>query len=169
MAPKEQFLKKKNLSGLEQSRGAHNNVTSILFFCAKIFRIVGSEIMEKVIITNNPLIKEKFASTYEVELYHKDYLGVLETVRDKIHLGHELLSHPLAGSIKPNETPYRTILISKNKKQLDMKSLTIIESAIETTKKFIANRPTPDWKDIALFDFQTVDLSLIENVLSNLI
>jgi len=125
--------------------------------------------MEKIIITNNPLIKEKFSATYQIELYQKDYIGILETVRDKIHLGHELLSHPLAGSIKPNETPYRTILISKNKKQLDMRSLTLIESAIETTRKFLNNRPTPDWESIALYDFQTVDLSLIENVLSNLI
>ncbi len=125
--------------------------------------------MNKIIITNNPLIKEKFESTYEVELCHEDYIGVLEIVRDKIHLGHELLSHPLAGSIKPNETPYRTILISKEKEQLDIKSLTLIESAIVTTRKFINNRPTPDWNSIALYDFQTVDLSLIENMLNNLI
>lgn len=125
--------------------------------------------MGKLIVTNNPLIKEKFASTYEVQLYDIDYIEILEVVRDKIHLGHELLSHPLAGSIKPNETPYRTVIISKEKKQLDMRSLTLIESAIATTRKFINNRPTPDWNNVALFDFQTVDLSLIENVLNNVI
>lgn len=125
--------------------------------------------MGKLIITNNPLIKEKFASTYEVQLYDINYIEILEVVRDKIHLGHELLSHPLAGSIKPNETPYRTIIISKEKGQLDMRSLTLIESAIVTTRKFINNRPTPDWNNVALFDFQTVDLSLIENVLNNVI
>lgn len=125
--------------------------------------------MGKLIVTNNPLIKEKFASTYEVQLYDVDYIEILEVVRDKIHLGHELLSHPLAGSIKPNETPYRTVIISKEKKQLDMRSLTLIESAIATTRKFINNRPTPDWNNVALFDFQTVDLSLIENVLNNVI
>lgn len=123
--------------------------------------------MNKIIITNNPLVKEKFASTYEIEFYRNTYIEILETVRDKIHLGHELLSHPLAGSIKPNETPYRTIIISKEKNQLDMKSLSLIESAIATTRKFIENRPTPNWNDIALFDFQTVDLSLIENMLNN--
>ncbi|WIV10367.1 GrdX family protein [Proteiniborus sp. MB09-C3] len=125
--------------------------------------------MGKIIVTNNPLIGERFAALYEIEFYDKDYIGILETVRDKIHLGHELLSHPLAGSIKPNETPYRTVIISKDKKQLDMNSLTLIESAIVTTRKFISNRPTPDWNNVALFDFQTVDLSLIENVLNNVI
>ncbi len=125
--------------------------------------------MNTVIITNNPLVKEKFAHTYEVEFYCEEYIKILETVRDKIHLGYELLSHPLAGSIKPNETPYRTIIISKEKKQLDLKSLSLIESAITTTKKFIENRPTPKWNDIALFDFQTVDLSLVENMLNNII
>ncbi|WP_352417966.1 GrdX family protein [Proteiniborus sp.] len=125
--------------------------------------------MKKVIITNNPLIKEKFAPTYEIELHNKDYIGILEIVRDKIHMGYKLLSHPLAGSIKPNETPYRTIIISKEKNQLDMDSLSLIESAITTTRKFMANRPIPNWNDVALFDFQTVDLSLIENVLNNII
>lgn len=125
--------------------------------------------MNKIIITNNPLIKQKFASLYEIEFYDNDYIGILEVVRDKIHLGYKLLSHPLAGSVKPNETPYRTIIISKEKKQLDMDSLLLIESAIATTKKFMANRPTPNWKDVALFDFQTVDLSLIENVLNHIV
>lgn len=123
--------------------------------------------MSWTIITNNPLVKEKFFSLYEVEFYDMDYIEILETVRDKIHLGYRLLSHPLAGSIKPNETPYRTIIISKEKGNLDMDSLFHIENAIATTKKFIKNRPTPNWSSVALFDFQTVDLSLIENVLNN--
>lgn len=123
--------------------------------------------MSWTIITNNPLVKEKFFSLYEVEFYDMDYIEILETVRDKVHLGYRLLSHPLAGSIKPNETPYKTIIISKEKGNLDMDSLFHIENAIATTKKFIKNRPTPNWNSVALFDFQTVDLSLIENVLNN--
>ncbi|MFA5523986.1 MAG: GrdX family protein [Tissierellales bacterium] len=125
--------------------------------------------MDKLIITNNPLIKERFETTYEIQFFDINCLQVLEMVRDKIHLGHELLSHPLAGSIKPNETPYRTILIAKDKQNLNMNSLSLIESAIVTTRKFINNRPIPDWNNVALVDFQTVDLSLIENVLSNII
>lgn len=125
--------------------------------------------MKKVIITNNPLIKEKIDPVYDIELHDVDYIGILEIVRDRIHLGHKLLSHPLAGSIKPNETPYRTIIITKEKKQLDMNSLKLIESAITTTRKFMANRPVPNWHNVAHFDFQTVDLSLIENVLNNTI
>jgi len=125
--------------------------------------------MDKIIITNNPLIHEKFASLYNVELHNKNYIEILEIVRDRIHMGHELLSHPLAGSVKPNETPYRTIIISREKKQLDLNSLNIIESAIATTRKFLSNRPTPNWNDTALHDFQVVDLSLIENVLSSIV
>ncbi|SDZ26536.1 hypothetical protein SAMN05660462_02434 [Proteiniborus ethanoligenes] len=124
--------------------------------------------MSCIIFTNNPLIKDVFSSTYEIQFCEKDYIGVLETVRDKIHLGHILLSHPLAGSIKPNETPYRTILISKNKKNLDYNSLSIIESAITTARKFMENKMTPNWTDIALLDFQTVDFSLIEGILNNM-
>lgn len=34
-------------------------------------------------------------------------------VRDRIHEGHLLLSHPLSGSVKPNETPYKSVMIVK--------------------------------------------------------
>lgn len=121
--------------------------------------------MSLIIITNNPLVNDRYSSTYDIEFYQKDYMGVLETVRNKIHIGHVLLSHPLAGSIKPNETPYRSILISKEKNSLDMNSLSLIEAAISTTRKFIEIKATPEWNNEALLDFQTVDLSLIENAL----
>jgi hypothetical protein len=36
---------------------------------------------------------------------------VLLTVRDHIHSGARLLTHPQAGSVKPYETPYRSVLV----------------------------------------------------------
>lgn len=59
-----------------------------------------------VIVTNNPLVLERLGDTHNVEYEDISYESVLERVRDKIHLGHTLLSHPLSGSVKPNETPY---------------------------------------------------------------
>ncbi len=56
-------------------------------------------------------------------------------VRDKVHEGHELATHPLSGSVKPNETPYKTIMISEKKGVLDFNSLKIIEDSIATAKK----------------------------------
>ncbi len=122
--------------------------------------------MSKILITNNPLVNEKFSNGYEVEFYDIEYIKILEKVRDRVHLGHKLLSHPLSGSLKPNETPYKTIIISKNKDKLDTDSVLIIESSIETANKFIKDRATPNWNLKALVDFQAVDFSLIQNTLA---
>ena len=127
------------------------------------------EKMSSIIVTNNKYVYDKYKDSMEVE-YKEDftYLQVLEYVRDKIHQGHKLLTHPLSGSVKPNETPYKTVMISKNKGDLDNSGLIIIEEAIATVKKFLSNKPTPDWPEIILDDFRVIDLSLIENVIDKL-
>lgn len=115
------------------------------------------------IITNNPEVYSKYSDVYKVELLDTDYLGVLFKVRDMIHLGFEMYTHPLSGSIKPNETPYKSIIISDNSKGLNFESLQTIESSIQTAEKFLKDRATPDWFEQSLNDFRLVDLSLIDN------
>ena len=122
--------------------------------------------MSILLITNNRYVWDRYK--YHMEIIYDediDYMGILELVRDKIHKGHMLLTHPLSGSIKPNETPYKTIMISKDMKDLDIDSLNIIEESICTARKFLNNRPTPNWTEKVLDDFRTIDLSLIENTI----
>lgn len=69
--------------------------------------------MKYIIITNNPLVRDKY-SDIEVEYYDISYQEVLQLVKNKIALGHKILTHPLSGSVKPKETPYKSIMISKN-------------------------------------------------------
>lgn len=125
--------------------------------------------MDIILITNNYNVYNKYKDnmdiTYDESL---SYIEVLEYTRDKVHQGHELLTHPLSGSIKPNETPYKSILISKKSDKLDFNSLRIIEESINTTEKFLNNKITPVWTEKVLEDFRVVDLSLIENVIDSL-
>ena len=60
-------------------------------------------------------------------------------------------------SIKPNETPYRTICISKEKlSKVDLQSLYIIEeSYYATTEKFLNDFNTPQWSEKILARFST--------------
>lgn len=125
--------------------------------------------MSSIIITNNPYVNEKYKD--KMEVIYKDnfnYIQILEFLRDKIHEGHQLLTHPLSGSIKPNETPYKTIMISKEKGSLDGQGVLIVEESIETAKKFQSDKPTPDWTERVLDDFRVIDLSLMENVIDKL-
>jgi hypothetical protein len=127
------------------------------------------DIVSIIIVTNNPKVFQKFNGKYEIEyLENKSYLDVLLMVRDKLHKGHKLLSHPLSGSVKPNETPFKSILISQKKGKIDFGSLSILENSIATYEKFIKIKRLPDWNQDVVVDFMVVDLSLLENTLVNI-
>ncbi len=125
--------------------------------------------MKFIIITNNPKIYEKYNGSLEIEyMENKSHFDVLIYTRDKIHMGHKLLSHPLSGSVKPNETPYKSILISEKSGKMDVDSLILIENSIFTYEKFQNISKIPNWNEQVLDDFMVVDLSIIENTLNNL-
>ncbi|MCK9267469.1 MAG: GrdX family protein [Alkaliphilus sp.] len=119
--------------------------------------------MKAVVITNNLKVKQKYDKEYDVEFVDGSLLDVLITVRDRIHEGHKLLTHPLTGSVKPNETPYKSVLISCDKGDLDLDSLLMISSNIETAQKFINIKKPIEWKEKILADFMEIDLDLINS------
>lgn len=122
---------------------------------------------QSIIITNNPMARDKFSSKYDVIFVDGSLMDVLTTVRDRVHQGHRLLTHPLSGSVKPNETPYKTVLISKvNGKNIDMDSLTIIENSIHTAEKLLKDKGTPKWTDKLLDDFSLIDFDLIYHAIN---
>lgn len=126
--------------------------------------------MDGILITNNIKVFNQYRDYMDIT-YREDfsYLDILKYTRDKVHQGHELLTHPLSGSIKPNETPYKSIIISKKNTNLDQNSLNIIEESIQTANKFLNLKTTPNWSEKVLEDFRVIDLSLIGNVLDRLI
>jgi len=93
-------------------------------------------------------------------------MDVLINVRDHIHRGHKLLTHPLMGSIKPNQTPYKSVAISKkNYEVVDLTSLQIIEESILKAGDLLKYKPLPNWPKQALEDFGLIDFDLIKNAL----
>ena len=109
-------------------------------------------------VTNNPMVRDKQP---EAEFHDTDYLGVLKIVRDRIHLGHKLLTHPLSGSVKPGETPYKTVVLSDEKGSLDEKALSIIEDSIQTCLKLTKSFERPSWNTKVLADFQLIDYGFV--------
>jgi len=119
-------------------------------------------IMKYIVITNNPLVYNKVedASYYS----NASFYDILIRVRDKVHLGHRLLTHPLSGSVKPGHTPYKSVVISALQgEKTDYGSLALIEYALD-----IAGRvKTKIWGDRVLLDFQLSDYSLIADIVIN--
>lgn len=115
-----------------------------------------------LILTNNPLVpacmegKGLFTIRY---LPEKTYREILVMVRDMVYAGHTLYTHPLAGSVKPNETPYKSVIVSVVPHGFDMQQSEIISNAIGVHDKF-----TPIGWDLCeriLKDFQLIDYTLL--------
>jgi len=131
---------------------------------------------EIVIITNNPAVVDDYpeASCHIQGSVQK----VFTTVRDAVHKGARIITHPLCGSIKPNESPYKSVVIttatgkkaacdcqsdflrqSQTPVKLDMKSLSIIEDAIATLARLPHRNRKYD--ESVLEDFRIIDLNFI--------
>jgi len=113
-----------------------------------------------ILVTNNPMVKTLLKEAYRVEFLDTDLTGILTNVRDKVHKGHRLLTHPLMGSVKPNESPYKTVLVTSKPEAIDTQSVTIIEECIQNVLKFTPKNIPGRYLD----DLQMVDLSLIRSI-----
>lgn len=126
--------------------------------------------MKNVMVTNNRRCFEKWEGLIQVD-YHEEweYLDVLLAARDYIHRGYFLLTHPLAGSVKPNQTPFKSVILSEQSLEgaEKFRDLMLIEESIEAYHKFMKNRPLPNWTESVAKDFRVIDLSLMEGAMSN--
>ncbi|HBK86158.1 MAG TPA: GrdX protein [Firmicutes bacterium] len=96
-------------------------------------------------------------------------LHVLIRCRDLVHQGHLLVSHPLVSSVKPNETPYKSVVLSKKRGgQVDFQSLSIIEASLKKAEQMLSERPLPNYSERVLEDFQFIDRDLLETGLASL-
>ena len=123
--------------------------------------------MKRTIVTNNDYVRDKYKDDFDMIYIDKvdNYTGVLLKARGLIHEGYKLLTHPLSGSVKPNETPFKTIILEKGK-GLDQDGLIIIEEAIGTINKFLNIEKTPDYNERVIDDCKVIDLSIIDNTIN---
>lgn len=121
--------------------------------------------MNIALVSNNPLVWQKYPATIIVDGGFKD---VLVKARDGIHRGQRLLTHPLTGSIKPNQTPYKSIILTESKecKNVDLSSLQLIEDALAVVAKFGLSKMK--LTEGILADFQVIDLSFVESAWDSL-
>ena len=113
------------------------------------------------IVTNNPVVKNKYDNLIFVEGSYED---VLFKVRDLAHTGSEIINHPLGASIRMFFSPYRSIIIREDNNLENEFYINTIETSIETYKKQMEAR-TPDVvnsEDYSVIDAQLLDSALEE-------
>lgn len=118
-----------------------------------------------MIISNNPLVP---CGPQDIEIKSTGVLDVLITARDLVHRGHHLLTHPFAGSVKPNENPYRSVVVTKDVFGVDYQSVQIIEGCLCVAKRMVAERPYRNYPLEVLLDLQLIDKSLLDSGLESL-
>ena len=114
-----------------------------------------------IIITNNDRVYEKYKKEMQVILLDS-YEDVLIKTRDMVYNRHILLTHPQASSLKPNQTPYRSVVVYPKGEEDNMKDIMLIEKCIETYRQWQEIAPTPkNYAEKVANDFKTIDLSVI--------
>ena len=122
---------------------------------------VGNE-RDYLILTNNPLVRRcmEGRGLYTIRFQEeKSFREILVEARDMVYAGHTLYTHPLAGSVKPNETPYKSLVVSLEPHGFDAQYGELMASAIAVFDKF---KPiVRQLPERVLRDFQLIDYTLL--------
>lgn len=118
--------------------------------------------MNHTIITNNLLVAEKYENVLWIE-------GTVENtlikVRDYVYQGYELVSHPLAASLRMMFSPYRSVVIGSKNEKLNFEHAQIIENSIIKYKNHMELRKADK---VNHSDYKMIDLLLLEATLSEI-
>jgi len=123
---------------------------------------------EYVIVTNNKKLINKY-NDIKIDIINlKTIEKIFNKTRDLIHKGYILVSHPLAGSVKPYQNPYRSIILKKGNK-LDYQSLKNYENSYYKYEQFKSDKKNKNnLSEKIKDDYQTIDLTLIDSALQSI-
>ena len=123
------------------------------------------DLKEATIVTNNDYVFDKYKNDTNVILAD-NYEDVLIKTRDLVYDKHVLLTHPQASSLKPNQTPYRSVIVYPKGEEDNTDSIMMIDKCIQVYREWQEISPSPkSYAPKVEHDFKTIDLSVIENVI----
>ena len=120
--------------------------------------------METTLVTNNEGLCR---NVREGRFVGGSSLGVLVVVRDLVHRGSRLLTHPLCGNLRPYQQPFRSVLIEERPGALvDLESLSLIEEAVAVYKACEGRLLVPgELDDETRADYAFIDAELMRESL----
>jgi hypothetical protein len=124
----------------------------------------------RLVVTNNPKVNsfmsEKRLGGHQccwVDGFTED---VLRRVRDLCHANYSLITHPLTGSIKPNHTPFKTVVLEHGDRgELHSASVEIAETSLAKAQSLLQSKPRPAAYRNHLEDFAVIDLDFFYSYL----
>lgn len=115
-----------------------------------------------MILTNNSIVLEKYTNTIQVD---GDFIDVLNKAKELVNEGYKLISYPLGASIRIMYSPIRSILVSKEKQDIDLDSMQIINSSIEKYKITMGIRKS-DKRNRS--DYEVIDYDFIISAINEI-
>ena len=92
--------------------------------------------------------------------------AILVTNNDRVYEKYKLLTHPQASSLKPNQTPYRSVVVYPKGEEDNMKDIMLIDKCIQVYQEWQDIAPSPkSYQEKVANDFKTIDLSVIDNII----
>ena len=120
----------------------------------------GGSLLEEIIISNNPKVAEEYQQVRWIE---GEVVEVLTTVRDLLHKGHELVSHPLPPSLNLMSSPVRSVLMTQSQSnKVNSTHLEMLESSIHKLELQL-NESGLDHQQLA--DYILLDYNFISSAL----
>jgi hypothetical protein len=113
-----------------------------------------------LIVTNNPRVSDRFENVLFIEGTYED---VLIRVRDLVHQGHELISHPVGASIRMIFSPYRSVVIGSKNERLNQFHVATIEWSIINYRNLTEGRKIDN---INAGDYALIDIKHLEDALN---
>ncbi len=86
--------------------------------------------MDILIVTNNPEVADSNKNKGRVLNIYGGAMEVFLAARELVYQGYSLLSHPLMGSIRPWQNPYRSIVLQKSSPPVRGRNISLIENAV---------------------------------------
>ena len=111
-------------------------------------------------ITNNPMMQGY--NKLKIEYFPVSVIELFQEVQRELEKGYRLLSHPLTSSLRPDVSPYKSILLSINSGDCDLEGIFLMEQALTYARSLPWAGKLPVWSDEAKKDFQFVDRDIIE-------
>ncbi|TGE31832.1 hypothetical protein E4K68_14125 [Desulfosporosinus sp. Sb-LF] len=115
--------------------------------------------MKNVIITNNPIVAEKHDHVLFLDGSVEE---ILIKVRDLVHEGYELISHPLPASLRMMFSPFRSIIIGRKLESMNFLDAEIIEDSIIKFKNHMDFRKADT---VNGDDYKKLDQLLLESAI----
>ncbi len=111
------------------------------------------------IISNNPRVRENCENVCYFECSAADILVV---ARDLVYEGYELVSHPMAASIRLIFSPYKSIILGRKTDRVNYSHAQVIEAGIEKYRLLMSARPFEDKNNT---DYQNIEYILLKSAL----